>query len=62
MSILKIARLGHPILLQKTKPVKNFAEEQLYENFLNALGISLEGEGDFDVEGWLEGLDVEEHE
>tara|TARA_A100000172_G_scaffold37798_1_gene23082 strand:+ start:684 stop:1952 length:1269 start_codon:yes stop_codon:yes gene_type:complete len=41
---------------------KNFAEEQLYENFLNALGISLEGEEDFDVEGWLEGLDVEEHE
>jgi len=41
---------------------KNFSKEKLYENFLNALGISLEEEEDFDVEGWLEGLNVEEHE
>ena len=40
---------------------KNFTKEQIYENFLNALGINLEEE-EFDVEGWLEGLDVEEHE
>tara|TARA_B110000116_G_C16635312_1_gene490290 strand:- start:305 stop:832 length:528 start_codon:yes stop_codon:yes gene_type:complete len=48
MSILKISRLGHPILLQKTQPVVNFKTKDIEniihnmtETMLDAKGIGL---------------------
>jgi|TARA_B110000263_G_scaffold249968_1_gene269576 peptide deformylase len=48
MSILKISRLGHPILLQKTEPVVNFKTKEIEniihnmtETMLDAKGIGL---------------------
>ena len=48
MAILKISRLGHPILLQKCKPVKNITGEitkkiiiDMSETMLDAKGIGL---------------------
>ena len=48
MAILKISRLGHPILLQKTKPVKNITGNEvkkiihdMTETMLDAKGIGL---------------------
>ena len=48
MAILKISRLGHPILLQKTKPVKDISGngvkkivQDMTETMLDAKGIGL---------------------
>ena len=48
MSILKIARLGHPVLFQKAKPVKNITDNSIKkiihdmtETMLDANGIAL---------------------
>ena len=48
MSILKIARLGHPILFQKSTPVENFGDADLKklihdmsETMIDAKGIGL---------------------
>jgi len=38
---------------------EEFAEEKMYEQFITAMGID---EQDFDIENWIEGLDVEEIE
>ena len=48
MSILKISRLGHPILLEKTNPVKNIQDNEIKkiiydmsETMIDAKGIGL---------------------
>ena len=48
MSILKISRLGHPILLEKTNPVQNIADNEIKkiiydmsETMIDAKGIGL---------------------
>ena len=48
MSILKIAKIGHPILLKKTKEVKNIGEDRIKkivydmsETMLDNKGIGL---------------------
>ncbi|SVD15443.1 uncharacterized protein METZ01_LOCUS368297, partial [marine metagenome] len=48
MAILKISRLGHPILLQKTKPVKDITGNKvkqiihdMTETMLDAKGLGL---------------------
>ena len=48
MSILKISRLGHPILLKKTHPVQNIAANEIKkiiydmsETMIDAKGIGL---------------------
>ena len=48
MSILKISRLGHPILLEKTNPVKNIPDNEIKkiiydmsETMIDAKGIGL---------------------
>ena len=48
MSILKISRLGHPILLKKTNPVQNIADKEIKkiiydmsETMIDAKGIGL---------------------
>ena len=48
MSILKISRLGHPILLEKTNPVKNIPDKEIKkiiydmsETMIDAKGIGL---------------------
>lgn len=45
MSILKIARLGHPILLQKTKLVKDILEQKIKQIILDMTETMLDSNG-----------------